>query len=193
MRTTATSSSGARASTRAICVAPPARRIVTVLADPTTWTLVRIVSGEMKNPVPSPSFVSTRTTAGSDRLIRSSSGSSGGFDNAASLSASALAFDAAYAASTRAATSARVESGCAGAEVGAASAAAVAASSADGAGLLVASGATTGCERCAFQYNVPAIAMAPATTIAISLTAELIDGSWALYAWGTSMLRQKSS
>src|SRR5205823_14329509 len=67
-------SSGALTSTRPGCVAPSGRRIVTDTFPATTCTFVRIVSGATKKPVPYPALVSTRTTAGSARLITSSSG-----------------------------------------------------------------------------------------------------------------------
>src|SRR6185369_13974121 len=57
---------------RADVVLPSGRRIVTDPFLPTTWTLVRIVSGATKNPLPKLSAVSTRTTAGIARLMTSS-------------------------------------------------------------------------------------------------------------------------
>src|SRR5438034_7706554 len=78
MRTTAMSSSGAVASTRAGCVAPSGRRIVTETFPATTWTFVRIVSGATKKPVPYAPPASTRTTAGIARLITSSSDGTAG-------------------------------------------------------------------------------------------------------------------
>ena len=62
IRSTAMSSSGADRSTRAVMVVPSGRRIVTLVLAPTTCTLVRIVSGATKNPLPKPVAVSTRTT-----------------------------------------------------------------------------------------------------------------------------------
>src|SRR6476619_385084 len=72
------SSSGAVASTRAASVVPSGRRIVTETLPCTTWTFVRIVSGETKNPVPYAPPASTRTTAGIARLITSSSATGDG-------------------------------------------------------------------------------------------------------------------
>src|SRR5216117_4090981 len=71
------SSSGAVVSTRAGCVTPSCRRIVTDMFPPTTCTLVRIVSGLTKNPDPEPSVVSTRTTAGNAAPMTSSSDAAG--------------------------------------------------------------------------------------------------------------------
>src|SRR5918995_4903840 len=73
MRMIAMSNSGAVVSTRAGSVLPSGRRMVTELLEPTTWTLVRIVSGATKKPLPKPPLDSTRTTAGIARPITSSS------------------------------------------------------------------------------------------------------------------------
>src|SRR5947209_6678009 len=77
MRTTAMSSSGAVASTRPASGEPSGRRIVTDTLPVTTCTFVRIVSGDTKKPLPYAPPASTRTTAGSARLITSSSAATG--------------------------------------------------------------------------------------------------------------------
>src|ERR1043166_1029732 len=78
-------------STRAVAAAPSGRRMVTLVAEVTTCTLVRIVSAATKNPDPRLDPASIVTTAGETRLARSSSvvdsgaiGVDGSVDSAAS-------------------------------------------------------------------------------------------------------------
>jgi hypothetical protein len=85
---------------------------VTVELAPTTWTLVRIVSGAVKKPLPKPLGVSTRTTAGIARLITSSSPAGGaGAGSVVATAVASVRFEAAAAAITR---SSAVGSGVAG-------------------------------------------------------------------------------
>src|SRR5262245_33730335 len=110
------STSRAVVSTRADWIEPPGRRIVTTALAETTCALVTIVSGAMKKPLPIDPLVSTRTTAGIDRLTRSSSdiGAAEPAGGAFAAAAAAAERDAASAAATRAAgsaTSSATESG----------------------------------------------------------------------------------
>ena len=64
----AMSNAGDRRSTRAVTVVPSMRRSLTNPSSFTTCTLVMMVSGRTKKPLPRPEEVSTRTTAGITRL-----------------------------------------------------------------------------------------------------------------------------
>src|SRR5260221_2502305 len=102
------SKAGADASTRAVVVDPSARRIVRLESEPTTWTFVRIVSGATKKPLPRPTDDWISTTAGDNRVTRSSSDAAAAGAAAAGEAPSAaacFALDAASAAATRAAGS----------------------------------------------------------------------------------------
>ena len=106
------SNAGADASTRAVVVDPSARRIVRLESEPTTWTFVRIVSGATKKPLPRPADDWISTTAGDNRVTRSSSdiAAAGAAAGEAPSAAACFALDAASAAATRAAGSLGVSS-----------------------------------------------------------------------------------
>src|SRR3954469_2412052 len=174
------SSSGAVTSTCADSVAPPGRRIVTVVLPETTCTFVRIVSGATKKPVPKPPPASTRTTAGIDRLITSSSDSvvAALGTTAGCSAAAAAAFDAASAAATRAAGSRAVSgSGDMGALARCTSARSTTAAA--GAGILDGAGAAACCVAGAssrFIQNSIARSAAPRTAATTNIGGDLRCG-----------------
>src|SRR3954468_21695360 len=173
------SSSGAVTSTCADSVAPPGRRIVTVVLPETTCTFVRIVSGATKKPVPKPPPASTRTTAGIDRLITSSSDSVvvGLGTTAGCSAAAAAAFDAASAAATRAAGSRAVSaSGDMGALARCTSARSTTAAA--GAGILDGAGAAACCAAASSRViqNSIARSTAPRTAATTNIGGDLRCG-----------------